>query len=307
MVILSRFKRMGLLLLGLFCLGISGTVWADNLSVFCSSPKVSAPVGGGTFIANVNCVINAPDVASPYRITGSADNFLLPALMVLNRGLSVLTATRLPTVSSPDNTINSILGTSSGFEARLSKTESLQTLRFQYTLTTTSSTPAGNYVSLTPAQYKYQICTTPSCNQQVFSGVAPVSLAVEVVSAPVTVSCASPSVEATPGGGPFTLTVLCSATGGNPGKFSPTSQNIFSPGTVTLSNGANNLTTTLQNTVVSLDSSVTGLTGTPGSGFTGNITGMPANIQIQYRGTTTNATPAGTYTSNPLAFTWSTL
>jgi hypothetical protein len=282
--------------------------WADTVSVSCSSPTAIATSGGGTVSVDVNCLINAPNVNNSYRITDSSDNFMAPSAVLLNHGLSFLTALRQSTVNSPDGTVNSISGTSAGFTARLSPIDALHTLRFQYEVTTSRYTPSGHYsANLGLAYYHYRICTNTYCYGEVSTGTAPVSLAVDVGATPVTVSCTSPTVNALPGGGPFTLTVTCTASGGEPDKFSPAQQNVISPGTVTLSNGAATLTATLQPTVISPDSSLTNITGTASGGFTGTVSAWPATMQVQYKGVTIGTTPAGTYTSTPVTFAWSTL
>jgi hypothetical protein len=296
------------------CLGLP-FVWAKDddddtslVSVGCNSPMVSAPAGGGSVVASVDCLINAPNAGPSYRITAEADNFMAPRTIYLSRGLNFLTATLEPTVISPDNTVTSISGTSNGFTAGLSSSPTPKTLRFQYAISTTNATPAGNYLSLSnPAYYRFRICRTPACNKNVSTGTASASLNVKVISAPVSVSCSSAPANAVPGGGPFALDVFCSVAGGNPDQFFPVTQNVFSPSVITLSNGSANLTANLQPTVSSPDSSVSGFSGTAGGGFSANINAMPAKIQVQYYGNTTVATPAGAYTSPPVAFTWSTL
>jgi hypothetical protein len=309
---LTRNRRAGLLILGLACLMLSPPRGAaDTVGVSCSSPAVTAPNGGGTVTANVDCLINAPDANSSYRIRDSEDNFVAPATVILlgGGGVNFLLATRRSTVVSPDGTVSSIAGTSSGFTARVSSSSLPKTIRFQYGISTTAATPPGTYTStLSSVYYQYRICTNPSCSGQVFTGIAPVSLSVIVPAAPVAVSCDSPAVNATPGGGPFSLNVICTISGGNPSKLFPSLQNAFSPGTTTLSQGTAGLTATLQPTVTSPDGSVTGISGTAGGGFTGNIVSQPAKIQVQYTGTTTVATPPGTYIGNtPVTLTWSTL
>jgi len=280
----------------------------NNVNVSCTSPPATAPVDGGTVLVDVNCLIDAPNASSNYRITGSADNLMTPNTTFLNKNLSVLSATRQPNVNSPDGSVTSISGTSNGFTAQLTTSSSPKTLRFQYQVTTTNHTPAGTYTSLlNPPAYRYQICTTPSCSQQSFSGIAIAPLSITIPSAPVTVNCASSPINAAPGGGTFDLDIVCTVSGGNPASFSPSGQNTFSPATVTLSNGSTNLTATLQSAVTSPDGSVSGLVGTASEGFTGNINTIPAKVQARYTGTTLNTTPAGTYTSAPVLFTWSTI
>lgn len=308
---MQNMRTLVLAVIAAWLLMIPGVAMAggnDDVAVSCTSPTVSAPSGGGTVSAYVNCLIDAPGASSSYRITSSNDNLMLPTTVYLTKGLSSLTATLQPTVISPDNTVSSISGTSSGFTGSLSSGSTPKMLRFEYRITTTASTPSGTYYSLlTPPYYRYRICTTPSCSQQAFSGNAATTLSLNIASAPVSVNCSSAPVNATPGGGPFTLEVTCTLSSGNPDKLSPGTQNLFSPGTVTLSNGTSNLYATLQPTVTSPDSSVTGIAGTAGGGFTGNINTMPAKIQVQYQGVTTNMTTAGSYTSAPVSFTWSTL
>ncbi|WP_373533032.1 hypothetical protein [Vampirovibrio sp.] len=281
---------------------------SSSISVGCNSPMVSAPAGGGTVTVNVDCLINAPNAGPSYRITAADNNFMAPRTIYLSRGLNFLTATLQPAVLSPDNTVTSISGTSSGFTAGLSSSPTPKTIRFQYSVTTTSATPTGNYLSLlNPAYYRFRICRTPACNKNVSTGTAPASLNVRVISSPVSVSCSSAPVNAVPGGGTFALDVLCTIAGGNPDKFFPVTQNVFSPAVITLSNGTANLNANLQPTVSSPDSSVSGISGTAGGGFSANINAMPAKIQVKYQGSTTVNSPAGTYTSPPVSFTWSTL
>jgi hypothetical protein len=301
---------------GLLCLFLSFPfAWAKDddddtslISVGCNSPMVSAPAGGGTVVANVDCLINAPNAGPSYRITAAANNFMAPRTIYLSRGLNFLTATLEPAVISPDNTVTSISGTSSGFTAGLSSSPTPKTLRFQYTINTTSATPAGNYLSLlNPAYYRFRICRTPACNKNVSTGTVSASLNVRVISAPVSVSCSSAPANAVPGGGAFALDVLCSVAGGNPDKFFPVTQNVFSPSVITLSNGNATLSANLHPAISSPDSSVSGFSGTAGGGFSANINAMPAKIQVQYRGNTTVTTPPGAYTSPPVAFAWSAL
>ncbi len=300
---------LGLALLGFGLGGFGAEAYADqDVSVICDSPTANASASGGTTNVVVNCTINAPDATSAYTITGSASNFMAPSTIYLSRGLSFLTANLLPVVTSPDNSVNSISGTSSGFTGRLSNSSLPKNLRFQYSVTTTSNTPAGTYASLlnlTPAYYRYRICTTPSCSQDSFSGTSTAYLRVNVSATPTTVSCSSEPGTAPAGGGTFNLNVLCLVSGTSPDQLSPSSQNIFSPTSITLTGNNNNINATLQPVVTSPDSSVTAISGTAGGGFTGTISALPAKIQVQYRGTTTVTTRAGTYTSTPVVFVWS--
>jgi len=304
-----RKLRILVLIVGLgLGIGMPTFVRGDTVSVTCTSPATTAPVGGGAFLVDVNCLINAPDAGSSYRITDSVNNMMFPAMTTLTQHSNILTATRQPQVTSPDGSVTSIAGTSSGFTAQPTTSSSPKTLRFQYLVTTTGYTPAGTYTSLlNPPAYRYQICTTPSCSQQSFSGIAIAPLSITIPSAPITVSCASSPVNAAPGGGTFDLDIVFTVSGGNPASFSPSGQNTFSPATITLSNGSTNLTATLQSTVTSPDGSVSDLAGTASGGFTGNINTLPAKVQARYTGTTLNTTPAGTYTSAPVLFTWSTI
>jgi hypothetical protein len=287
---------------------LTPSVIADSLSVSCSSSTVSAPASGGTLTIPVNCIINAPNADSSYRITASSNNFMTPSSTSLSSGSNLLTGTLQSSVTSPDSSVTSISGTSSGFTAQMTSSSSPKTLRFQYSVTTTGSTPAGTYSSSgSPPSYHYRVCTRSNCNQEIFSGTATTPISVTVPSAPVTINCTSPTVNATAGGGPFSLTVACTVSSGNPTRFSPSSQNAFSPSTITLSHGSSHLTATLQSTVTSPDSSVSGISGTAGAGFTGNVNALPAKIQATFTGATLNTTPAGTYTSPPVSFTWSTI
>lgn len=296
-------------LLGVLLLARPLLAAADqNASVVCDSPTATAPLTGGTTILKVNCAINAPDANNSYRVTGSANNFMAPSAIYLNQGLKFLTATLLPTVTSPDNSVTSISGTSSGFTARLSSSSLPKNLQFQYSVTTTANTPAGTYSSLlnlTPAYYRYQICTNASCSQQVFSGTASAYLQLSVAATPTSVSCTSQPGTAQAGGGPFDLNVTCVISGTSPNRLSPSSQNVFSPSTITLTGNNSSINATLQPIVSSPDSSVTSISGTASGGFTGTINTLPAKIQVQYQGATTEMTPAGTYTSTPVVLVWS--
>lgn len=285
---------------------LSSIAWAQQASVICDSPVATASASGGTTTITVDCAINAPDSRGSYRITASANNFMAPSAVYLNRGLRFLTATLQPSVTSPDNSVTSISGTSSGFTADLSNSTLPRNLRFQYSVTTNASTPAGTYTSLlSPVYYRYRICNTPSCNNEVSSGNATTFLRVAVAASPTTVSCSSEPATAPPGGGTFSLNVLCMVSGTGPEQLSPSSQNVFSPSTITLTGNNANINATLQPLVTSPDSSVTGISGTAGGGFTGTVSALPAKIQVQYRGTTTETTRAGTYTSSPVVFVWS--
>lgn len=282
--------------------------FTDSASFFCYSPSINIPGGGGTATANVTCGIYTSGSGSNYHLMNSNDNFLTPASLVLVNGTHQLSVIRQTSVVSPDNTVTSIAGTSSGFTGDLLNTTSLKTLQFQYAITTTAQTAPGLYSSYaSTSYYQYRICSSESCEQHVFTGTAPVSLSVNVQSSPVTVSCASPAVNATPGGGSFTLDVTCTLSGNSAKQFSPSNQNLFSPSTITLTNGKSTLAATLQPTVTSPDSSVSALSGTASGGFTGTINSLPAKIKVQYQGNTTLRTTAGAYTSAPVTFTWSTI
>lgn len=305
---MKRLPTLILMLVSVFFVCFAQSARADDpASVACTSPILSiAPGSTGSIV--VNCVINAPDADSSYRITASGNNFMTPSSVSLNRGFSFLSASLQPSVTSPDGTVTSILGTSGGFTARMTSNSAPKNLRFLYSITTNSYTPAGTYnLFLSSPYYRYRICTNPACSQQAFSGTATTSMTVNVTSNPVSVSCASTSVTATPGGGPFNLDVQCTFSGGNPNQASPSNQNIFSPSTITLTSGSDTLSATLQSTVTSPDSSVSNISGTAGGGFTGTINNTPAKVQVRYSGTTTNTTAAGTYTSAPVTFTWSTI
>jgi hypothetical protein len=284
------------------------SVNADTVMVSCTSPTVSAPAGGGTVTANVNCQINAPDAGGSYRLTGTLNNFMTPAVSPLNRGIFILNAIRQAVVTSPDDSVTNISGSASGFTASLANTSATKNIRFQYEITTNSLTPSGQYMSLLLLpSFHYRICTTPSCNKEIFTGLAPAGLTLNVVSTPVSVSCSSQPAEAKAGGGSFSINVSCTTAGGAPNQFSPSSQNIFSPTSITFFGNNNNINATLQSTVTSPDNSVSRISGSAGSGFTGTINSLPATVQVQYQGITTNQTKAGTYTSTPVSYTWSTL
>jgi len=275
-------------------------------SVSCYSPQVNVRAGD-TATVNVNCGLYTPDSGN-YHLLGSSNNFLSPASLIILNGLHYLTANRQSTVVSPDNTITSIAGTSAGFTGNLLNTIALKNLQFQYTVATTSQTSAGLYSSYFFSSYfQYRICSSSSCEQHVYSGTAPFNILVNVQSSPVTVSCNSPAVNATPGGGLFTLDVTCTISGNNIRQLSPATQNIFSPAAITLSQGSKTVSANLQPTVTSPDSSMTGISGTAAGGFSGTVQSLPATVQVRYQGSTTATTTAGSYTSAPVTFTWSTI
>ncbi len=282
--------------------------FADTVSVACTSPLVSAPYGGGTVNASINCIIDAPNATANYRISASNNNFITPGSANVLQGLAAITGTRQTAVISPDNSITSISGTSTGFTGSFTAGNVPRNIRFQYAFTTTSGTASGTYASfLVLPAFNYQVCTNPTCSGQNFSGIVPTSLSVYVPATPVSVACTSPVTAATAGGGPFTISVVCATTGGNPTQFSPSAQNVFTPASITLSQGASNLTATLSPTVSSPDASLGTISGTASAGFTGTVNVTPTKIQIQYSGATTATTPAGSYTSTPVTFAWSTI
>jgi hypothetical protein len=123
-----------------------------------------------------------------------------------------------------------------------------------------------------------------------------------VVPVQTVVSCSSPSVTAAPGAN--NLAVTCTITG-NPNSLASGTANAFGPGSVTLSDGSNNLTANLQSSVSSPDGTVTSITGTS-SGFSGSIKTLPAKVQASYSVNTTASTKSGTYTGST-TYTWSTL
>lgn len=299
----------GSILATYFAGAISFLAWpalADGVSVNCYSPQISVSAGS-TGIANVDCIISTNE-SENYQILDSSHNFLTPATIPMLGLLHLLTATRQPTVTSPDNTIIGIAGSAAGFTGSLLNTNSIRNLQFQYAIPTTAQTPAGLYSSfLSLSYYQYRICSSSSCEQHVYTGTAPFQISVNVQSTPVTVSCSSPTVTSTPGGGSFTLDVTCTISGNSAKQLSPSTQNMFSPSAIMLTQGQSTLSATLQPTVTSPDNSVSGISGTASGGFTGTINSLPAHVMVQYQGNTAATTKAGAYTSSPVTFTWSTI
>jgi hypothetical protein len=276
-------------------------------SVFCNSPQVSV-TAGSTGTAYVNCGIYSPESGRNYRLLNSSNNLLSPAALLLQSGSNQLNAIRQSSVISPDNTVSSIAGTAAGFTATLLNVSAQKNLQFQYNIATTAQTASGLYSSFATASYfQYRICSSASCSQQVYTGTAPFMVSLNVQGSPLTVSCNSPAVNATAGGGTFTLNVTCTISGGGSRQFSPASQNLFSPSAITLTQGGKTISATLQPLVTSPDSSVTGISGTASGGFMGTANALPAKVMVQYQGTTTGTTQAGAYTSSPVTFTWSTI
>jgi trimeric autotransporter adhesin len=296
-----RFIRYGLLLcLLVFGFGLSTVSFAAPV-VTCSSATVTAPSGGGTSNLYVDCVVTG--VAVGNTISPSSQNRVSPTSVTLTSGVNTLTASRQTTVTSPDATVTGITGTAGGgFSGTIQSTTAR--LRFQYNVTTLSTTPAGTYNSAANAvSYSYRV---RSGSTILGSGTSTSSLQLIVPSAATSVSCSSASGSSPPGGGAFTLNVDCVVSNSG-SQLSPSGANTFSPSTITLTNGSNNLSASLQSTVMSPDSTLSSISGTASGGFTATINSLPATVRVQYAGTTTSTTPSGTYTSGTVTYTWSTL
>jgi hypothetical protein len=294
----SRFLRLFLvpvfLILGGFLSGWFPSAWAAS-SLSCTSPTITLPSGGGTGTANVDCTVSATGLFSLGPVGG---NYVTPATVSAVSGSNSLNGLLLPGLSTPDNSYTAIVGTSAGFVGVALFTPA--TIRYQYTFTSTATTPAGTYSTSG---------TTMTGAYRTLLGESGSSNFVITVNVPLktTTSCTSPSVNATGGGGAFTLNVDCTLTGNGPLLISPSVQNTFSPTSITLSNGPRTLNATLQATVTSPNASIIGITGAASTGFSGTFVSSPATIRVQYTGTTTSTTHAGTYTSPTVTYAWSTL
>jgi hypothetical protein len=217
-------------------------------------------------------------------------------------GSNNLTATRQATVTSPDGTATINSGNAGGFTATFNATTA--NIRFTYRVTTVAGTKSGTYSTTANAiSFAWRIATSTNIQQGTGTASTTLNLAVPALTS---VSCTSGSVNATAGGGSFTLNVDCTLTT-NATQISPSGGNVFSPSSVTLTNGADTLTGTLQSTVTSPDSTVTSISGTASGGFTGNIVSSPAKVRVQYTGTSTSTSKAGTYTVTPVTYSWSTI
>ncbi len=298
--ILSRaFRPYAFFLYGLIVFGslLSGWVspgWTAS-SMTCTSPTITLPVGGGSGTANVDCTVSASGL---FSLGPLGNNYVTPSSVAAVFGSNNLTGILSPAISSPDNSYTTILGNSSGFT--VVSLSASGTIRYQYTFTSTASTPAGTYTTSATAM-------TAFYRTLLFeSGSANFSINV-IVPLKTTTSCTSPSVNATGGGGAFSLTLTCTLSGNGPLLISPGVQNTFSPSSITLTNGSNTLNATLQPTVTSPNGSIIGLTGTASGGFSGTFVTSPATIQVKYTGTTTATTKAGTYNSTNVNYAWSTL
>lgn len=287
--LLSIFVFLGSLLFG----GFSGS-WAAS-TINCTSPTITLPSGGGIGTANVDCTVSSTGLFSLGPIGG---NYVTPTTVSAVSGGNSLSGLLLPGITTPDNSYTAIVGTATGYLGVALFTPA--TIRYQYTFTSTGSTPAGTYTtSATPMAGYYRTLLGES-------GSGSFSITV-VVPLKTTTSCTSPSVNATGGGGMFTINVDCTLSGNGPLLISPTVQNTFSPATITLTSGSRTLNASLQPTVMSPNGSIIGITGTAGGGFSGTFIGSPATIRIQYSGTTTSTTRSGTYTSPNVTYAWSTL
>ena len=269
-------------------------------AVTCTAPTVTAPSGGGTATINVNCT--ATGITSGWKFRANANNLVTPSSTTLTSGSNTRTATRQSGVTSPDSTFTLLGGNAAGFNGTFSSTTA--NVRFTYNVTTLSTTKSGTYSSTANAvTFTWRIQNAANVTQA--SGTSSTTLNL-IVPALTSVSCTSGSVNATAGGGSFTLNVDCTLTT-NATQISPSGGNVFSPTSVTLTNGAATLTGNLQSSVTSPDSTVTSISGTATGGFTGNIVSSPAKIRVQYSGTSTSTSKAGTYTVTPVTYSWSTI
>ena len=137
------------------------------------------------------------------------------------------------------------------------------------------------------------------------TGTAMLNVAWGVSAVPMVVSCSSSTGSAPAGGGVVTLNVDCVMTG-TKSSISPSASNAFTPASIVFSNGSNTLTGQLQSAITSPDYTVGSIVGTS-NGFTATKLFSPATVRAQYKVTTLSTTPAGTYTSPAVTYTWSIL
>jgi len=110
-------------------------------TVSCSSTTVTAAAGNQSTTLTVTCILtgNPSQLAS-----GTANAFMYPA--TLTNGANSLAVTPVATVTSPDGSINSILGSASGFSGVLaSGTGNTWRIRSSCTVATTATTRSGTY------------------------------------------------------------------------------------------------------------------------------------------------------------------
>lgn len=110
--------------------------------VSCSSPSVTAAVGSNALTVTCSISGNPNNLAS-----GTANSFGPGAVTLSSSGGNTLTANLQSAVTSPDGTLTSISGSSSGFSG------TIQTLpakvQATYNVNTTASTKSGTYTGST--------------------------------------------------------------------------------------------------------------------------------------------------------------
>ena len=119
-------------------------------SVNCASASVTAPAGTQTNTLTVLCTITG----NPNNLASGTTNAFSPATSTMTSGSNTLTATRQPTVISPDASVTAITGTSAGFSGLLGSSVTFSStwkVQTTYTVLTTATTRAGTYTSGTIA------------------------------------------------------------------------------------------------------------------------------------------------------------
>lgn len=109
--------------------------------VSCSSPSVTAETGSNSLVVSCSISGNPNNLAS-----GSANSFG-PGTVTLTSGSNTLSATLQNSVTSPDSTITSISGSSTGFSGTIQSLPAK--VQATYNVTTTSTTKSGTYTGTT--------------------------------------------------------------------------------------------------------------------------------------------------------------
>lgn len=110
--------------------------------VSCASPSVTASTGSNTL--TVTCTLSG----NPNSLASGTSNSFGPSSATLSDGSgNTLTANLQSSVTSPDGTVNSISGTSSGFSGSIQSLPAK--VQATYTVNTTSTTKSGTYTGVT--------------------------------------------------------------------------------------------------------------------------------------------------------------
>ena len=291
-------------LVGLFfvlCVGL-GLLTGEShaVAVTCTAPRAWIHAGSSV-TGNIDCVFTGATVGS--LIAPAASNILTNGTF---SSAGLFTVTTSPMVTSPNGTVTNIVGTSSGgFTGTIQATTA--TIRFTYVMTAVAGLSAKFNSAFSGNNTTYSYCVRDASDTTtLLSGASTPLIYYAVLAEPTVVSCSSSAGSAPAGGGVVTLNVDCVITGGS-GQIGPSTSNTFTPASIVFSNGSNTLTGALQSAITSPDSRVGGITGTS-SGFTAVwYLYYPATVRAQYKVTTLSATPAGTYTSPAVTYTWATL